>query len=198
MTIRQLGGRKNTHRGGNPALQLDLTTRPGDANIKTLSVTLPNAFEIDQRHLNNLCTERELATTECAGRQQIGVASTKTPLLDQPLSGPVYAVSGGGGLPRLAFLLNGQVDLVPRAETTTAKGGRLFTTVPVVPDAPVGHFRLTVFGGKRGYLANTRELCVHAPIAKVGYVGQNGKTLSQTVTVKTSCARARKRAARGR
>jgi hypothetical protein len=198
MTIRQLGGRKNTHRGGNPALQLDLTTRPGDANIKTLSVTLPNAFEIDQRHLNNLCTERELATTECAGRQQIGVASTKTPLLDQPLSGPVYAVSGGGGLPRLAFLLNGQVDLVPRAETTTAKGGRLFTTVPVVPDAPVGHFRLTVFGGKRGYLANTRELCVHAPTAKVGYVGQNGKTLSQTVTVKTSCARARKRAARGR
>jgi hypothetical protein len=198
MTIRQLGGRKNTHRGGNPALQLDLTTRPGDANIKTLSVTLPNAFEIDQRHLNNLCTERELATTECAGRQQIGVASTKTPLLDQPLSGPVYAVSGGGGLPRLAFLLNGQVDLVPRAETTTAKGGRLFTTVPVVPDAPVGHFRLTVFGGKRGYLANTRELCVHAPIAKVGYVGQNGKTLSQTVTVKTSCAKARKRAARGR
>ena len=189
MTIRQLGGRKSTHRGGNPALQLDLTTRPGDANIKTMSVTLPNAFEIDQRHLNNLCTERELATTGCAGRQQIGVASTKTPLLDQPLSGPVYAVSGGGGLPRLAFLLNGQVDLVPRAETTTAKGGRLYTTVPVVPDAPVGHFRLTVFGGKRGYLANTRELCVHPPVAKVGYAAQNGKTLSQTVTVKTSCAK---------
>ena len=34
MTIRQLGGRKGTHRGGNPALQFDLTTRPGDANIK--------------------------------------------------------------------------------------------------------------------------------------------------------------------
>ena len=149
--------RASTHRGGNPALQFDLNTRPGDANIKSISVTLPSAFEIDQRHLSNLCTEKELATTECAGRQQIGVASTKTPLLDQPLSGPVYAVSGGGGLPRLAFLLNGQVDLVPRAETKTVNGGRLYTTVPVVPDAPVGHFRLTVFGGKQGYLANTRE-----------------------------------------
>ena len=47
-------------------------------------------------------------------------ASTDTPLLDQPLSGPVYAVSGSGGLPRLAFILDGQVNLVPRAETKTS------------------------------------------------------------------------------
>jgi hypothetical protein len=198
MAIRQLGGAKNTRRGGNPALQLDLNTRQGDANLKAISVTLPSAFEIDQRHLRNLCTEKELVTTECAGRQRVGEATTNTPLLDQPLSGPVYAVSGGGGLPRLAFLLHGQVDLMPRAETKTVSGGRLLTTVPVVPDAPVGHFRLTVFGGKRGYLANTRSLCVHTPNAKVGFTAQNGKTLSQDVTVKTACAKGHKRAARGR
>ena len=62
-----------------------------------------------------------------------------------------------GGLPRLAFILNGQVNLVPRADTETVKGGRLKTTVPVVPDAPIGHFQLTVFGGKTGYLINTRD-----------------------------------------
>ena len=70
--------------------------------------------------------------------------STTTPLLDQPLSGPVYAVSGSGGLPRLAFILDGQVNLVPRAETKTIVkngAGQLQTTVPVVPDAPIGHFR---------------------------------------------------------
>ena len=63
---------------------------------------------------------------------------------------------------KLAFILNGQVNLVPRAETKTiTKGGagQLQTTVPVVPDAPIGHFRLTVFGGKTGYLVNTRDLC---------------------------------------
>ena len=105
-------------------------------------------------------------------------------------------MSGGGGLPRLAFLLNGQVDLVPRAETTTANGGRLYTTVPVVPDAPVGHFRLTVFGGKQGYLANTRNSASTHRSPRSATPRQNGKTLSQTVTVKTSCARARKRASR--
>ena len=48
---------------------------------------------------------------------------------------------------------------MPRAETKTVSGGRLRTTVPVVPDAPIGHFHLVVFGGKHGYLSNTRDLC---------------------------------------
>jgi hypothetical protein len=160
-------------------------------------VTLPNAFEIDQRHLGRLCSEKELAATECAGRQQIGRASTTTPLLDQPLSGPVYAVSGSGGLPRLAFLLNGQVDLLPRAESRSVRGGRLQTTVPVVPDAPIGHFHLLVYGGKQGYLANTRSLCAQVPVVRVGFNGQNGKTRTAKVPVKTPCTAAARRNARG-
>jgi hypothetical protein len=189
VTMRQTGGPKSTHRSTNPALQLDLTTRPGDANIKSISVTLSSAFEIDQRHLGNICSEKELAETRCAGRTPIGKATTTTPLLDQPLEGPVYAVSGSGGLPRLAFLLNGQVDLVPRADTDTVGGGLLRTTVPVVPDAPIGHFHLTVFGGKSGYLVNTRDICTHVPITKIAYTAQSGKTLNQSVKVKASCGK---------
>jgi hypothetical protein len=189
--MKQTGGKKGTRRTVNPGLQLDMRTRQGDANIKSVSVTLPSAFEIDQRHLGNICSEKELAERECAGRTPIGKAATTTPLLDQPLTGPVYAVSGSGGLPRLAFILNGQVDLVPRAETTTVKGGRLKTTAPVVPDAPIGHFALTVFGGKKGYLVNTRDLCVNKPVVRVGFTGQNGKTENQKVTVKTACSKSK-------
>jgi hypothetical protein len=188
LTMRQ-SGRNATQRGDNPTLQLDLKTRPGDANIKSVTVTLPSAFEIDQRHLGNLCTEKELVATQCAGRQKIGKATTTTPLLDQPLSGPVYAVSGSGGLPRLAFLLNGQVDLVPRADTKTASGGRLQTTVPVVPDAPIGHFHMTVFGGKAGYLANTRELCGHRVSARIAFTGQNGKAVSERAKIRVPCGK---------
>ena len=63
-----------TPRGAsNPALQFDLRTRPGDANIKSLSVTLPKAFAIDQRHLGNICSEkRSWRPNQCAGRQPIG------------------------------------------------------------------------------------------------------------------------------
>jgi len=186
MKIRQVGGKKSTNRGANPALRFDLTTRDGDANIKSISVILPKAFEIDQRHLGNLCSEKELAATRCEGRQRIGTATTTTPLLDQPLAGPVYAVSGSGGLPRLAFLLDGQVNLQPRADTDTFKG-KLRTTVPVIPDATIGHFRLNVFGGKQGYLANTRSLCGKTPIETINYVAQNGQTLTQKVKTKVAC-----------
>jgi hypothetical protein len=43
MTIRQLGKRKQTKRTKNPRLRFDLHTRPGDANIKSISVTLSKA-----------------------------------------------------------------------------------------------------------------------------------------------------------
>jgi hypothetical protein len=201
MTMRQIG-RKSTRRATNPALQLDLTTRAGDANIRSLAVTLPSAFAIDQRHLGNICSEKELSEKQCGGRTPIGKASTVTPLLDQPLSGPVYAVSGSGGLPKLAFILNGQVNLVPRAETTTVStksgAGKLQTTVPVVPDAAIGHFSLTVFGGKTGYLVNTRDICARTPVTQVDYTAQNGKTRSESVKVKAACGKKSKRAKRHR
>jgi hypothetical protein len=188
MTMRQIGGRRATRRSANPGLQIDLRTRSGDANLKSLSVTLPKAFEIDQRHLGNICSERELAENQCAGRAPIGMATTTTPLLDQPLTGPVYAVSGSGGLPKLAFVLNGQVSLMPRGTSRTVKG-RLKTTVPVIPDAPVGHFSLKIFGGKIGYLTNTRSLCGQPPQVEVEYNGQNGKSTKQTLKVKTACGK---------
>ena len=60
---------------------------------------------------------------------------------------------------------------------------------------------MTIFGGKTGYLVNTRDLCAHAPVTKVDYTGQNGKTFSQSVKVKASCGKSKKprhkRASRG-
>jgi hypothetical protein len=191
MRVRLKG--KAKRRSQNPQLQFDLLTRPGDANIKSIAVTLSKAFEIDQRHLGNICSEKELAEKQCEGRTPIGKATTWTPLLDQSLSGPVYAVSGSGGLPRLAFILNGQVSLVPRADTDTIKGGRLRTVVPVVPDAPIGHFRLNVFGGKTGYLINTRSICTHRPVTTVEYTAQSGRKRTQKVRLKASCGKGKKK-----
>jgi hypothetical protein len=117
----------------------------------------------------------------------MGEASDETPLLEAPLKGPVYAVSGFGLLPHLAFILGGQVMVIPEAESKTIAGGRLQTTVPIIPDAPVGHFHFTVFGGSRGYISNTESLCAHAPLVGASFTGQNGKTETQQVKTKTVC-----------
>jgi hypothetical protein len=197
MTAKQLGKRKDTKRSKNPRLRFELRTRPGDANLRSLAVTLPKAFAIDQRHLGNICSKAQLESEECAGRQPIGSVETRTPLLDQPLKGPAYAVSGFGKLPRLAFILDGQVRLVPQAESASVKGGHLRTTVPVIPDAPIGYFKLDLLGGKQGYLINTRNLCAGKPKIKVNYTAQNGKQTSQSVATKTACRGGKKAKRRG-
>jgi hypothetical protein len=193
MTIKQLGGRGATARSKDPSLRFDLYTNPGDANIHSVAVTLPTAFEIDQRHLGNLCSRSELAATRCAGRQAIGTVVTETPLLEAPLAGPAYAVSGYGRLPHLAFILAGQVTVIPQAESSSVNGGHLKTVVPVVPDAPIGHFRLTLFGGGQGYLTNTRSLCASPPVSTISFAAQNGMRLTRQVKAKTACAKAKKR-----
>ncbi|HEY7256949.1 MAG TPA: hypothetical protein VH476_09740 [Solirubrobacterales bacterium] len=186
MAIRQLGGKSKTRHTKNPGLRFDLKTRPGDANIKSVLVTLPKAFEIDQRHLGNICSKAQLEREHCAGRQPIGTAMTQTPLLEQPLTGPAYAVSGFGKLPHVVFILAGQVTVMPEAESTS-KNGRLRTEVGTVPDVPLGHFRLDLFGGRRGYLINTRNLCSGPAVTNVKFTGQNGAVETQKVAAKTSC-----------
>ena len=49
--------------------------------------------------------------------------TTETPLLEKPLKGPAYAVSGFGKLPHLAFILAGQVTLIPEANPPRSKAG---------------------------------------------------------------------------
>jgi len=191
MTITQLGSHKFTARGKDPALQFDLNTTAGDANLKSVSVTLPKAFEIDQRHLGNLCSKGQLEKEHCAGRQPIGYVKDETPLLEKPLEGPAYAVSGFASgtnvLPHIAFILGGQVTVLPQAESTTLAGARLKTVVPVIPDVPIGHFRFTLLAGAHGYISNTESLCAAKPVIAVQLNGQNGASLTQRVRTKTAC-----------
>jgi hypothetical protein len=61
--------------------------------------------------------------------------------------------------------------------------------VPVIPDAPIGHFRLTLLGGKKGYLSNTKHLCRGSDLIQVQYVAQSGKRLKQSIKPRTPCRR---------
>ena len=198
MTIAQVGGRKFTDRAKDPSVRFDLRTNSGDANLRSATVTLPRAFEIDQRHLGNICSKTELEPGHCAGRQPIGTVRDETPLLEKPLQGLAYAVSGYGNLPHVAFVLGGQVTVIPQGESVTVGPGRLRTTVPLIPDVPIGHFQLTLFGGKQGYLTNTQSLCAHQPAANVEFTGQNGKVTSRRVVLKTGCSSKAKRRRAGR
>jgi hypothetical protein len=82
--------------------------------------------------------------------------------------------------------LHGQidVDLVGRIDS---KNGGIRTTFDAVPDAPVSKFVLTMQGGKKGLLENSRNLCASVNKAVVAFTAQNGKTSNSTPVLTNSC-----------
>ena len=120
---------------------------PGYANIGKAVVTLPPSEFIDNAHINNPCTRVQFNANACPPASVLGSAKAITPLLDEPLEGPVYFRSNGGErqLPDVVADLHGIVHivLVGFVDTATPKTNpRLRTTFQGVPDAAVSSFDL--------------------------------------------------------
>jgi hypothetical protein len=88
------------------------------------------------------------------------------------------------------------VTVLPQAESSSRGDGRLRTRVPVIPDVPVGHFRLTLLGGRKGYLVNSGDLCRRAPVITVQYQGQSGKSEQEKIKPTVPCGKGHKRGSR--
>jgi hypothetical protein len=185
------GGMK---RSGNPAVTAVLKAPKGEANIAKTSVLLPGSEFIDNAHISNPCTRVQFNANECPAGSILGKATAYTPLLNEPLSGPVYFRSNGGEreLPDLVVDLNGpiHVTLVGFIDSVPIKGtesSRVRTRFQNVPDAPVSKFVLKLKGGDKGLLANSRNLCSFTPRAKVKMTGQNGRVHDFAAKIGTSC-----------
>jgi hypothetical protein len=109
LAIRLKGG---TKRDDNPALSATLTYPKGAyANIATAAVALPRSEFLDQSHIGTVCTRVQYAVEQCPPKSVYGFAKATTPLLDQPLEGPVYLRSSSNPLPDLVMALRGQIDV---------------------------------------------------------------------------------------
>jgi hypothetical protein len=195
LSIRLKGGTKRT---SHPALRAVLTARRGDANLARASVTLPPSQFIDQAHISNPCTRVQFNADDCPRKSILGRARAFTPLLDQPLEGPVIFRSNGGErvLPDLVLDLHGQIDLVQVGFVDSVRE-RLRTTFASVPDAPVTKIVLNLKGGKEGLLQNSENLCAAERRATVNLKAKNGLERNFNTTIKTPCGKRSKRAPQG-
>ena len=175
-----------TRRAKHPRLRAVLRARRGDANIARASVALPHALFLDQSSLATICTRVQFAAGDCPRKSRYGRAIARTPLLDEPLRGPVYLRSSDNPLPDLVAHLRGQVgiDLVGRIDSF--RGG-IRTTFDRVPDVPVSRFTMFLPGGKRGLLVASRNLCSRPVRAIVQLKGQNGKKANRRQKLRTPC-----------
>jgi len=176
LKLRLFGG---TKRGKYQRLEATVTARPGDANIARAAVTLPHSEFLAQEHIRTVCTRVQFAADQCPAGSIYGKATAISPLLDHPLSGPVYLRSSDNLLPDLVVALRGpdhqpiEVELSGR---TDSKNGGIRNTFDIVPDAPVTKFTLEMMGGKKSLIVNSTDICKGIHRADVRMDAQNGRT----------------------
>jgi uncharacterized repeat protein (TIGR01451 family) len=189
LALRLRGG---TTRTAHPALTATVSfPKPGGANVAKASVALPRSEFLDQSHIGTICTRVQFAAHACPAKSVYGTAKAITPLLAQPLEGPVYLRSSNHELPDLVAALNGQfeVDLVGRIDS---KNGGIRTTFESVPDAPVSIFTLKMQGGKKGLLQNSTNLCQGQHRATALFEAQSGMSVQQRPELKAKCGKPKK------
>jgi hypothetical protein len=191
-----------TKRAGNPALTATLKAPKGQANIANTTVILPKTVFIDQRHVSNPCTRVQFNANACPAKSVLGTAVAYSPLLDEPLEGPVYFRSNGGErqLPDLVADLNGQIHVELVGFIDSKKVGKetslVRTRFASVPDAPVSKFVLRLKGGNRSLIQNSANLCKVQPKAEVKMTGQNGKTNDFDQKIAVACGKSKPKKAK--
>ncbi len=186
LSLKLLGATKVN---GYPSLRATVQMRPGDANFKSAAVALPHAEFLAQEHIKTVCSKRLFEAHACPKGSIYGSARAFTPLLAEPMEGPAYLVSGmGHRLPDLVIPLAGpagiEVDL--DAKIDQVRGG-MRATFEGLPDAPASKFVLTLFGGKRGLLVNSADVCQNPATASVRFLGQNDSGYAPSVPLAGQC-----------
>jgi hypothetical protein len=190
-----------TKRGATPAFKAVLTYPKGSyANIAKSVVTLPHSEFLEQSHIGTVCTraqfkEGKIPGEKCPAASVYGRAEATTPLLAEPLKGPVYLRSSSHNLPDLvAALHNNQVDFALDGRIDSVRNGRIRNTFETVPDAPVSKFVLEMQGGKKGLLVNSTNLCRRKNRAISEFTGQNGKLYNTNPVLQAKCGKGKRTA----
>jgi len=189
LSLKLLGG---TKRSDTPRLRAVLEARKGDANIGRAQVTLPHSAFLEQAHIRTICTRVQFRAgggngEQCPKAAIYGRARAITPLLDEPLEGPVFLRSSDNELPDLVAALHSSkadFNLVGRIDSLN---GRIRNTFETPPDVPVTKFVLEMQGGSKGLIVNSTNICKGKHRAIAAFRGQNGRRYDFKPQVKAKC-----------
>jgi hypothetical protein len=87
--------------------------------------------------------------------------------------------------------LQGKIDANVVGRVDSVNGG-IRNTFELVPDAPVESFTLTLAGGNKGLLVNSRDICKAPAKATAKFTGQNGAVATLHPELKSACGKAKK------
>ena len=201
--LRLLGGAR---RGAFPALRMSYRPRPGDANLRRFALRFPHSEFIEQGHFRTICTRVQFAAgagfgSACPKGAVYGHVTVHTPLLSEPLTGPVFLRSSNHNLPDVVLALHGPPSLPIHFEVPTridSVHGGLRAIAAQTPDAPISRVLLRMQGGQKGLFVNSTDLCLSPHRASLRLAAQNGRTKAMRPLLRAKECRKAKRHRRHR
>ena len=185
-----------TSKKSGASLEVKVVYKPGQANIRSVAVTLPKQLPARLTTIQKACPDATFSANPaaCPPESLIGIARARTPVLPVLLTGPAYLVShGGAAFPDVVLIVQGdgiRVDL--RGSVNIAKGGVTSSTFVSVPDVPITSFDLNLPQGPHSALAANLpakakgSLCGAKLTMPTTLTAQNGLQVRQSTKVSVS------------
>ncbi len=186
-------GAKTSKENG-ASLETTLNFSAGQANTKSVLVTLPKALPSRLTTLQKACLAAtfEANPYACPEGSFVGSARANTPLLPGKLKGPAILVSHGGeAFPDLELVLEANGVRVILDGKTNIKKGITTTDFKTTPDSPVSSITLVLPTGPHSALTTeklTTNLCTTKLVMPTTITAQSGKVFKQnTIIQPTGC-----------
>jgi hypothetical protein len=193
-----------TSKANGASLDVRVGYKPGQANIRSVAVTLPKQLPARLTTIQKACLAATFAANPaaCPAGSLIGVATARTPVLPVALSGPAYLVSyGGAAFPDVVLILQGDGVRVDLTGNIDIAKGITSSTFASVPDAPITSFELNLPEGTRSALATNLpakakgDFCGAKLTMPTTLTAQNGLQVKQkTIVAVGGCPKTKKTA----
>jgi hypothetical protein len=177
----------HTSKRGGASLNVNIASAGvGQANIAKVELTIPKILPSRLTTLQKACTAAvfDANPASCPPESDIATAIVHTPLLNSPLSGPVYFVShGGAAFPDTEIVLQGEGVRLILDGHTDIKKGITFSRFESVPDAPFTSFEFNAPEGPHSIFGANGNLCQTEIRMPTRIVAQNGAVIEQNTLV---------------
>ncbi len=188
-----------TSKADGASLGLTFKSTTGEAHVAKTILTIPATLPARLTTIQKACVASvfEANPAACDEGSVIGTATVHTPVLKNPLTGPIYLVShGNAAWPDAELVLQGEGIRIILDGQTAIKKGVTTSSFLAVPDAPFESVDATLPEGPHSALTTNLpledhySLCGQKLAIPTALAGQNGTAINENIKVSVQGCRA--------